>query len=311
MKTKFKKDRKNVEVPLSEVIGNFKNPRKGTYNKDRLEQLKESLDNIGQLNPIKIDEYGVLLAGHRRTEAARQLGWVTIRADIKTNLSDFDKSALLISDNATQERFDAWENRKAIADIYWNEFCAVYQFKNGHDKGYKAFSQKLGISISMVRKCIESMAKNNLNLAKELKTRGCAPSVMDEVLQTPTKYKDDVIKKATELSIKMKPKNNISSGKALNGVDSNRIVEKIRNYKRKLRVDDAKENLHPSFVKLILRRFDDMGLLLDKKLINKAEAGDIIDMKKAIEKNILPFYKLCKKGKPKISMKDSQKIYLG
>ena len=72
---KWKQSKKNVDVPLDLLKPNFKNPRKGEYDKGKLEELKTSLDSMGQFNAVKIDENGVLLAGHRRYQAAKELGW--------------------------------------------------------------------------------------------------------------------------------------------------------------------------------------------------------------------------------------------
>jgi ParB family transcriptional regulator, chromosome partitioning protein len=43
-----------------------------------IDGLAESIEDIGLLNPITIDEGGRLLAGARRLAACKQLGWKTI-----------------------------------------------------------------------------------------------------------------------------------------------------------------------------------------------------------------------------------------
>ena len=50
-----------------------------------LEPLKDSLKRYGLLNPITITKDYRLIAGHRRLESARQLGWTTIDAVAKIN----------------------------------------------------------------------------------------------------------------------------------------------------------------------------------------------------------------------------------
>lgn len=57
-----------------------------------LESLKESLRLYGLLNPITLNERYELIAGHRRLEAAKALGWTTINAQI---ISVSDKITLL------------------------------------------------------------------------------------------------------------------------------------------------------------------------------------------------------------------------
>lgn len=53
--------------------------RKNTGN---LEPLKDSLKRYGLLNPITLNANKELIAGERRLEAAKQLGWTTINAEI-------------------------------------------------------------------------------------------------------------------------------------------------------------------------------------------------------------------------------------
>jgi ParB family chromosome partitioning protein len=43
-----------------------------------IEGLAESIGDIGLLHPITITDEGKLLAGQRRLEAARRLGWDTV-----------------------------------------------------------------------------------------------------------------------------------------------------------------------------------------------------------------------------------------
>ncbi|MFP4010809.1 MAG: ParB N-terminal domain-containing protein [Spirochaetaceae bacterium] len=54
--------------------------------------LAESLRKHGMLNPIVVDAENVLIAGHRRLEAARKLGWSRIPARV---ISQEDEAALV------------------------------------------------------------------------------------------------------------------------------------------------------------------------------------------------------------------------
>lgn len=47
-----------------------------------LEPLRESLKRLGQIEPIVVNEKNELVAGQRRLEAARQLGWTHIEAHV-------------------------------------------------------------------------------------------------------------------------------------------------------------------------------------------------------------------------------------
>ena len=51
-----------------------------------LEDLKDSLRTYGLLNPITLNSRYELIAGERRLQAATQLGWTSINANIIDNL---------------------------------------------------------------------------------------------------------------------------------------------------------------------------------------------------------------------------------
>lgn len=64
-----------------------------------IEDLAESMSRLGLIQPIVIDENGVLLAGERRLTAAKALGWTQIEATLRDDLSDFDKQVLELDEN--------------------------------------------------------------------------------------------------------------------------------------------------------------------------------------------------------------------
>lgn len=45
-----------------------------------IQALKESMNRYGLMNPITINSNNELIAGHRRLEAAKELGWNSIQA---------------------------------------------------------------------------------------------------------------------------------------------------------------------------------------------------------------------------------------
>lgn len=64
-----------------------------------LTPLMNSLQKHGQLNPIVIDEESKLIAGHRRLESAKRLGWLTVETICLKELSSSDKLELEIDEN--------------------------------------------------------------------------------------------------------------------------------------------------------------------------------------------------------------------
>ena len=70
-----------------------------------LEALKNSLRTYGLLNPITINgKYG-LIAGERRLQAAKQLGWTNINAVVQNNLSEIEELEMELEENNQRKEF--------------------------------------------------------------------------------------------------------------------------------------------------------------------------------------------------------------
>lgn len=82
---------------VNELAGYERNAR--THSKDQIEQIKASIDEFGFVNPVLIDENNVLIAGHGRTEAAKQMGLEKVPAIRLVGLTENQKKAYRIADN--------------------------------------------------------------------------------------------------------------------------------------------------------------------------------------------------------------------
>ena len=85
------------EIALSDLQAYDRNAR--THSRKQIEQIVESIRTFGYTNPVLIDECNVLIAGHGRSEAARQLGMETVPAIVIQHLSESEKRALRLADN--------------------------------------------------------------------------------------------------------------------------------------------------------------------------------------------------------------------
>lgn len=70
-----------------------------------LEDLKDSLKIYGLLNPITLNSKYELIAGERRLQAATQLGWTTINANIVSNLSEIEQLEMELEENNQRKEF--------------------------------------------------------------------------------------------------------------------------------------------------------------------------------------------------------------
>jgi ParB family chromosome partitioning protein len=94
-----------------------------------LSELMASMRKHGLLNPITLTNSFLLVAGQRRLEAARRLGWNVIQCRI---VSDLDETSLLeieIEENSTRKEFTSDEMADALVRLdrlknpsWWRRF---------------------------------------------------------------------------------------------------------------------------------------------------------------------------------------------
>ena len=70
-----------------------------------LDNLKDSLKRYGLLNPITLTADSNLIAGHRRLEAAKQLGWTTINAIVVPIDDEVTKLEMELEENTQRKDF--------------------------------------------------------------------------------------------------------------------------------------------------------------------------------------------------------------
>ena len=94
-----------VELPLERLIPYARNPRK---NDSAVATVAASLKEFGWRQPIVVDEEMVILAGHTRLEAARQLGLATAPVHIARGLTAAQAKAYRLMDNRASENAE-WD----------------------------------------------------------------------------------------------------------------------------------------------------------------------------------------------------------
>jgi len=78
-----------------------------------LQPLMESLREHGLMNPVVINKKNELIAGHRRLESARLLGWQFITATVLDKATELEKLEMEIAENV--QRLDLTDEELAAA----------------------------------------------------------------------------------------------------------------------------------------------------------------------------------------------------
>ncbi len=94
-----------VDLPLERLIPYARNPRK---NESAVATVAASLREFGWRQPIVVDEEMVILAGHTRLEAARQLGLASAPVHIARGLTPAQARAYRLMDNRASENAE-WD----------------------------------------------------------------------------------------------------------------------------------------------------------------------------------------------------------
>ena len=100
---------KVTEAKLSEVKQTSEYLRQGTD----VEALKKSLESVGLINPVTINDRLELLAGARRVQAARELGWETIAAQVVERAS-LEQELISIDENLVRAPLTGLELERSL-----------------------------------------------------------------------------------------------------------------------------------------------------------------------------------------------------
>lgn len=74
-----------------------------------IDELAESIQRTGLINPIVVTSDGVLVAGERRLTAVRQLGWTHIPVQFAEDLSDYELQTIELEENIKRENLP-WQD---------------------------------------------------------------------------------------------------------------------------------------------------------------------------------------------------------
>ena len=100
----FKSDITVIDMALEEITPNPHNPKKHFD-----EGIERSIEDLGYLDPIEVDEHGVILAGHGRYKALLKQGVEKVPVIVHKGLSDEQKKQYLLASNQLTMR-EGWAN---------------------------------------------------------------------------------------------------------------------------------------------------------------------------------------------------------
>ena len=114
------KEEEKVESILNFPITKIKIKDRYRTDKGNIDDMAASLSEVGQLQPVILDQDGNLLAGERRTLAAKQLGWKSIWAAVRFVKGKSDKLTIELDENIRRKEMEWFERarlERAIFDL--------------------------------------------------------------------------------------------------------------------------------------------------------------------------------------------------
>ncbi len=114
-----------TDVKIDDITPYHDNPR---VNTDAINVVKKSLSEFGFQQPLVLDKDNVIIVGHTRFAAAKELGFTDVPCFIADNLSDEKIKAYRIMDNKSAE-YASWNYgllTKEITDLLESDYDLEY-----------------------------------------------------------------------------------------------------------------------------------------------------------------------------------------
>ena len=100
-------------VPVADIVPYENNPRKNT---DAVQYVKNSIEKFGFRIPMVLDAENVIVCGHTRFLAAKELGMSEVPCTYADDLTEEQVKAFRLADNKTSE-MAAWDFEKLELEL--------------------------------------------------------------------------------------------------------------------------------------------------------------------------------------------------
>ena len=145
-----------MKVKVSSLKHHPKN--KEIYSLSSIEELMESISEVGLLQPLIIDSRNQVISGNRRFESIKRLGWEEVQVEVK-EVNDGEEELLLIHFNKQRiKSFKELINEYLILDKYHRKGQGkrtdLTSVKSNQGSSRDIVSNELGISSSQLRRLV-------------------------------------------------------------------------------------------------------------------------------------------------------------
>lgn len=162
-------------VKISEII--VKNRKRPA---DNIDELVNSIQEIGLINPVTISKDNVLIAGYHRIEACKKLGWEKIPATI-ADLSELKSELAEIDENLIRKELTALQNaeqlqrRKEIYETLYPESTEKNRKKLGAEKTNNKTASEMISPASFVKDTAKKTGKSERSIQQDIQIASNLP----------------------------------------------------------------------------------------------------------------------------------------
>ncbi len=196
-------DNEIKEIRLEDTVP-FKYHSGQMYEGERLQQLMDSIENVGLMSPVIVrpidKEKYEIICGHNRAKAAKTLGYDMIRADVRYGLSDDKALELFYDSNLNQQSFSDWNYSQKLKAVRYIEKL----IKENSRQGKRTDLEQEKPAATADRTCVQIRQKLN-NDSKRSTTRDKMARRLGISTATLSKYRriiklpDDLIQSIAQL----------------------------------------------------------------------------------------------------------------
>ena len=146
-----------MKIKVSQLKHHPKN--KAIYSLSNIEDLMESISELGLLQPLVIDQYNQVISGNRRFESIKRLGWENVEVEQRTVSENEDEILLVHFNKQRIKTFREILNEYLVLKKHYEvgqgrrtdlTFVRSNKGLNGRDK----ISEEIGISSSQLGKLL-------------------------------------------------------------------------------------------------------------------------------------------------------------
>jgi len=146
-----------MKIEVSKLKHHPKN--KEIYNLSSIEELMESISEVGLLQPLVIDQHNQIISGNRRYESVKRLGWTEVEVELK-EIKEGEEELFLVHYNKQRiKTFGEYINEYLVLKKYYEigqgkrtDLTSVRSNKG--DTGRDKVSEHIGISSSQLGKLL-------------------------------------------------------------------------------------------------------------------------------------------------------------